>query len=130
MITSGNPSRDVLTACDVAELIGREPSPNAGRPSGISQQRADSGGGTRAAAGGSRSTQKSAPTASPARTWSHGPSWSHAQPSIFNLVTLAALPAAHQHGTACSVEIALRQGERLADPQPCTPQHDHHAAQP
>jgi hypothetical protein len=37
----------------VAELVRREPSPDAGGPSGVSQQRADPGGGAGAAAGGS-----------------------------------------------------------------------------
>src|SRR5436305_11666524 len=47
-----------------------------------------------------------------------------------DLAALAALAAAHQHGAACPVEITLRQGERLADPQPCPPEHDDDAAQP
>ncbi len=46
------------------------------------------------------------------------------------LATLAALATAHEHGAACRVEIALLKSERFADPQPCTPQHDDHAAQP
>jgi len=47
-----------------------------------------------------------------------------------DLAPFAALAAAHQHGAACPVEIALLEGESFADPQPCPPKHDNHAAQP
>ena len=42
-----------LDCVSVAELARREPSPDAGRPSGVSQQRADPGRGAGTAAGGS-----------------------------------------------------------------------------
>ncbi len=41
-----------LNCVSVAELVWREPSPDAGRHSGVSQQRADPGRGAGAAAGG------------------------------------------------------------------------------
>jgi hypothetical protein len=41
-----------------------------------------------------------------------------------NLAALAALPAADQHGAAASVQIALLERERFADPQTGTPEQD------
>jgi len=45
-----------------------------------------------------------------------------------DLAPLAAFPAADEHGAAGCVQIALLEAERLADPQPGTPeQHDQRA---
>ena len=41
-----------------------------------------------------------------------------------------ALPGSHQDRAAVHIEIGLGERERFADPQPCPPEHDDHAAQP
>jgi hypothetical protein len=43
---------------------------------------------------------------------------------------LAALSASDEHGTAGLVEVALLEGERLADPQACRPEQHDECAQP
>jgi hypothetical protein len=37
---------------------------------------------------------------------------------------------ANKQRAAVAVEVGLVERERLADPQPCAPEHDDHAAQP
>jgi hypothetical protein len=46
-----------------------------------------------------------------------------------DLAALAALAAPHQDRATGTVKIALRQRERLADPQARAPEHDDQAAQ-
>ena len=72
-----------LDCVGVTELVRREPSPDAGRHSGVSQQRADPGRGAGAAAGGPAEHAEAARLpAACARMASHGSSCSQAQRSI------------------------------------------------
>jgi hypothetical protein len=48
-------------------------------------------------------------------------------PDLSPATTLA---STNQHGAALAVKIGLSQRQRLADPQPSTPQHDDQPAQP
>ncbi|HEY1517509.1 MAG TPA: hypothetical protein VGF91_13895 [Solirubrobacteraceae bacterium] len=45
-----------------------------------------------------------------------------------DLAALAAFPGPDQHSAPVAVKVGLGQGERFADPQPGTPEHDDQAA--
>ncbi len=47
-----------------------------------------------------------------------------------NLAALAAFPGAVQHSAPVAIKVGLGQDGRFADPQPGTPEHNDHAAQP
>src|SRR5213082_3268876 len=119
-----------LDCVRVAELVRREPTAHPRRAGRLAQLDANPGWRAGTAAGGStehaeqRANRQPRADLEPRLELLPGPTV-HS-----NLAPLAALAAAHQHGAACPVEIALRQSERLADPQPRTPEHDDHAAQP
>jgi hypothetical protein len=59
---------------------------------------------------------------------SQGSSRSHPHAVDPGFASLAALAAADTHGSARSIQIALGERERFADPQSRAPRHDDHAA--
>jgi hypothetical protein len=78
-------------------------------------------------------------TAQNAEQRADGQSGAHGQPRIKllpgpavhpDLAALAALTAPHEDRAADRVQVTLGQRQRLADPQPGTPQHDDQTAQP
>ena len=59
--------------------------------------------------------------------------WSELLPSPIvhaHLAALSTLPVSDQHCSASGLMIRLGQHQRLADPQPCPPQHDDQTAEP
>lgn len=103
-----------LDRVGVAELVRREPAPDAGRPGGVSQLRAHAGGEAEAAAGWSAEYAKQCAERRP------GPDL---QPRIellprasvhSDLAPLAPLPAAHEHSAARFVTDGMRSRRSCA----------------
>jgi hypothetical protein len=119
-----------LDGVSVAELVRRE-SPPDGRPP--PPRFASACGSRRESRGGQRWVREAHRTAHRPAAWRRRRATIQLLPGPAvhpDLVALASLATAHQHHAACSVEIALLKGERLADPQSGAPQHDDHTAQP
>ena len=130
MTNSGMPFSGHLDRVGVSELVWREPAADAGRLGGVVQLHPDAGGSAWPAAGGA---------AQNAEQCADGQIGAELEPGIEtfptpavhpDLAALAAFPGADQQRAPVAVKVGLGQSERFADPQPGTPEHDDHAAQP
>jgi hypothetical protein len=117
-----------LDGVGVAQLVRREAAPNPGRGSRAAQLRACRSGRPVAAARRAGDNAKQGADGKLGPQLQPGPEFFPSPRVHADLAAAPALAAPNQERAAALIEIALSQGERLVDPQPCSPQeHDQRA---